>query len=744
MAADANLSTSDNASIVPSIVGGLVSGFYVAIFMFSYASLIFSGDLSKFLPNGIGAMLFGAIVIGLVMGVTSQIPGLIAAPNDNPVAISAIIALAIIESMPEGASDETVYTTIIVAMASTTFLCGIVFILVGRFKLSNMVRYIPYPVIGGFLAGTGLIIFRGAFVASAGVAVTPETMGQLLSVDIAKFWIPALLFGIAMMIVLTKFSHFLIVPGVVIAAIGVFHGWRAATGLSMAEATKEGWLIETVSDGGIFKPISVAAVQAADWALIIAQSGNIATLIIIGVIAVLLNTTALESAFGQDVDMSRELQFAGVANMLGAFGGCVVGYHYVGMTTLMQKMRAASKIVGVMVAVVGVFALIFGPAFIAIVPKYLLGGLAFFIGIAFLYDWVYVSFKKLAKLDIAIILVIMLVMPIYGPLQGVVLGLIATVILFIINYSRINVIKHSFTGVSLHSSLERPREHRRILHERGPATSIIRLQGYIFFGTASGLLDQIRERAADTEQPDLRFVILDFQQVTGLDSSALHIFVKMQQLAGDRGVEVIYADVSESMERLFKSETFIDGSPLVEHYYRDLDHALEYCEDELLKEADITPRVDEHPLGDWLREHLGDDSVVSVVESHLEKVTVAADSYLVKEGDEADALYFVERGELTVQLESSDGQAVRMRTIGAGAIVGAAGMFMDVEHHQQLASVLAVKDSTVYRLSAKDIEAMEREDSAVAVAFQRFMLNYLAERLGKSLHLVEQLMAYEA
>jgi SulP family sulfate permease len=148
----------------PSLVGGLVSGFYVAIFMFAYAFLIFTGELTPFLPNGIGALLFGAIAIGLIMALTSAIPSLIAAPNDNPVAITAILAIAITESMPTSASAEETFTTVMINIALSTLLVGIVFVLIGRFKLANLVRFIPYPVIGGFLAGTGLIIFRGAFV----------------------------------------------------------------------------------------------------------------------------------------------------------------------------------------------------------------------------------------------------------------------------------------------------------------------------------------------------------------------------------------------------------------------------------------------------------------------------------------------------------------------------------------------------------------------------------------------------
>jgi SulP family sulfate permease len=140
----------DLTALTPSLVGGLVSGFYIAIFMFAYASLIFTGELEPFLPRGIGALLFGAIAVGFVMALMSALSGLIAAPNDNPVAISAILAIAVAASMPSSASPEETFITVLIAIAP--------FILLGQFKLGNLVRFIPYPVIGGFLAGTGLIM----------------------------------------------------------------------------------------------------------------------------------------------------------------------------------------------------------------------------------------------------------------------------------------------------------------------------------------------------------------------------------------------------------------------------------------------------------------------------------------------------------------------------------------------------------------------------------------------------------
>jgi len=732
------------SSLLPSVIGGSVAGFYAVIFMFSYASVIFSGDLVAILPNGIGALLFGATAISLVLALRSSIPGLIASPNDNPVAISAVMAAVIAQRIGTTVSSDALLSTVLVAIGLSTVLMGTAFIVLGHLKLANLVRFIPYPVIGGFLAGTGLILLRGAFVASSDVPVTFATLLDLVSFDAVKLWLPALVFGIVMLVVLHKFSHFLIVPGVVTGAIGIFYIGLLISGSSLEQAVESGWLIKTSSEGGIWSPITLGMVTTADWGAILGQMGLILTVATVGVIAVLLNTTALESAFGEDLDMNRELKSAGLANIIAGFGGSAGGYHYVGMTVLMRKMGANRRLVGAMVALVCLVALIFGPSFVALVPKYILGGLAFFIGLDFLHDWVWASSRKLNKTDMGIILVIMGVMAGVGPLQGVMCGLAVTVVLFVITYSRVSVIRHEFSGATYHSNQGRPRAHRRLLREKGEQTHILRLHGFIFFGTATGLLSRIKERATDPSKAALWNLILDFQQVDGLDSSALHSFVKIKQLADQHEFKVVFAHMPARVLSVFEGETFLDGSPMVPQCYPDLDHALEWCENQTLTAEGLEPVPRVHPLREWLESVMGGTAVVNELMGFLNEVRVGKGEHIIREGQHAEALYFVESGQLTVQLEPEGVAPIRVRTAGPGTLVGAAGVFMDAAHSNQLASVVATEPATVYRLTTTELQRMRTEAPKTALLFHEFIVQYMAERLRRTARIVESLTAYDS
>lgn len=73
-------------------MAGLVVGVVVVIVAISFAVLIFCGELSVFVANGIGLALFTATVMAAVIALTSSFPGMVATPQDVPAAITALIA----------------------------------------------------------------------------------------------------------------------------------------------------------------------------------------------------------------------------------------------------------------------------------------------------------------------------------------------------------------------------------------------------------------------------------------------------------------------------------------------------------------------------------------------------------------------------------------------------------------------------------------------------------------------------
>ncbi len=706
-----------------ALTGGLVVGVVVVIVAISFGALVFSGELADFTSRGIGFGLLSAAVLGALVALGSSFRGMVATPQDSPAAIMALIAASIAASLPASAGREEVFATVVAAVSATSIATGVFFFALGSFKLGGLVRFIPYPVIGGFLAGTGWLLVKGAFGVMADVPLGFAQLPVLLQWEVAKRWLPGLVFGLLLFALLRRFSHFLILPGMLLASIGLFYLLLAVTGTRVAEARELGFFLGPFPDGGLWQPPSPGSLAAVDWGLIAGQAGSLAAILIVGVVALLLNASGLELALERDIDLDRELRVGGFANVVAGLGGGLQGFQTLSLSALGHKLCAESRLVGLTSAALCAATLFLGGSILSFFPKPSLGGLLLFLGLAFLAEWVWDAWSRLPRGDYFVVLMILLVIGTVGYLESVGVGIVIAVVLFVVNYSRIDVVKHALSGGDHPSNVDRPPTHRQLLQRAGDRQLILELQGFLFFGTADNLFQQVRRRTAAPELDALSFAVLDFRQVSGLDSSAVLSFVKMKQLAESQGLVLVLAHCSEEIRRQLEKGGLADDERI--RSFPELDRAVEWCENQILLAEGVGLEGEVRPLEELLAEALpGLDP--ALMARYFERQEVGEGHYLMRQGDPPDDLFFVESGQVTVQMELDDGSTVRLLTMGAGTVVGEMELCLG---QPRSASVVTERPSVVYRLTAATLERMERDNSRVAAAFFKHVSRLMAERL---------------
>jgi SulP family sulfate permease len=332
--------------------------------------------------------------------------------------------------------------------------------------------------------------------------------------------------------------------------------------------------------------------------------------------------------------------------------------------------------------------------------------------------------RRLPGAEYAIVLLILLAIAGWGLLPGVAVGLLLAVVLFAVSYGRTDVVRHAASGLVYRSNVERPPGERDALRALGERIHVLRLQGFVFFGTASGLLDRIRARAADERAP-LRFLLLDFRGVTGVDSSAVLSFGKASQLAAARGFGLVLTAVPESVRAQLEHGDLADA-----RFEPDLDRALEACEDELLAEAAIAPAATAWTSADG-------DRLARRIEPYLERIVLPAGGVLVRQGETSADVFLLESGRLRVELETAGGDRLRLRSIRPGTMVG------EVTHYTEsprTASVVAEVDSVVRRLDPSAFDRMESEDAELAADVHEWFARLLAQRLTDTLGAVDALL----
>lgn len=720
----------DPSRLIPNLTAGAVVSVVVVIVSISLGTLIFGGRLEAYLPTGLGIMLFSGVLITAIVSLFSSYSGMIAYPQERVAPILAVMAAAILAQLSGEVELEIIFYTVVAAISITSLANGVFLWGLGFFKLGALIRFIPYPVIGGFLAGTGYLLVRGSLGVMTGIHIDLEHLHELFEgVHLAQ-WLIGFGFG-TLIVVLTHMVHkSWVLPAILVGGIAAFYAVMAALGVSAEAARADGWLLGPFPEGEPWKPIAFEAMGKARWEPLVGQIGNIGTILLISIISVLLNSGALELIVKKDIDLNRELKVAGGANVLIGLGGGTVGFHSLSISRLSFAMGADSRMVGVIASIACAIMLFFGSGVMEYLPRTILGGLLFFLGMHFLIDWVYESYFRLTKADYAVVILILGFVAAFGYLQGVVVGIIACVILFLVNYAKIDVVKHALTGTHQHSNVDRPGKHRRFLQEHGERLSIFKLQGFIFFGTANGLLEQVRQRLAEVDREHLDFMVLDFKAVTGIDSSSVLSFVKMLQLAEKNRFTLVFTHLTPEIERLLNKEGFDQADASVFCTFSDLDYGLQWCENQILSRNNMDAESYEKlTLRDQLRPDFVERINFDTLLTYFERMEVDEGEVLIREGDASDSMYLIERGQVTAKLEMATDKDHRLRTMCAGAVVGELGMILD---EPRVATVVADRKSVIYRLSKDSLGRMEKESPALAVAFLEFITHLVAERLANT------------
>jgi SulP family sulfate permease len=324
-----------------------------------------------------------------------------------------------------------------------------------------------------------------------------------------------------------------------------------------------------------------------------------------------------------------------------------------------------------------------------------------------------------------------------GFLKGIAVGILVAIVLFVINYSRIDVVRNRLSGRIYHSKVERSPAELAVMNRTGHRLQIFVLQGYIFFGTAERLLNQVREALHSTAAPleplEVHHVLLDFRLVDNIDSSALHAFAKLLKTAEREDVRLVLTHLNAQTAGQFETIDFFSGGRAVR--FDHLDYGLEWCEEQLLAAAATTSVPAD--INMLLQEILHDPDKVAVFKTFLVPTPLAEGEALFRAGESSDCIYFIESGRLSILLPQPGGGRLRLRTMGAGTVIGEIGLYAD---RPRSADAMADRPSTLYRLTYQRFNELETVFPDIARQFHKYVVLSLARRMARDSEAMQVLL----
>ena len=710
---------------IKDIISGLITPIMIIATSLSYSVLIFSGPLAENLSIGAGFALIGAGLTAIVFAAGSGLPFTVAAPDSKAVAVMASLTTAIAADLAGQGRADHIGPTALVALLAGAMIVGVTSFISGALKLGRWIRFMPYPVIGGFMAASGWFLVSGALRIFAQEPLSLKLLGDIADGrHISKLAIGAL---IALTLhVAQRARHPLAFPAVLVACIVATVAGVFLAGLSPDAARAAGWLLN-IQQSSLDLPLPWLFDHRSqiDPYAILRFSGQYVALIVVIVATLLLSIMALEVETKKDIDLDHELKLNGIANLVAGAAGGNVGTLSVSRTFFSYRMGARARGSGVMVGVLCLFPLALGSTALGYVPLPVLGAILLQLGATMLDEWLLRGWRRMQYADYLQLLAIFLTIVCFDFVAGVGVGIIAACITFAVNTSRIRLIKHGMNRSNFASRVDRPIYDTDTLVKFGEGIQILWLHGFIFFGTAHFLLQHIKD-ALGKNAGACKSLILDFGQVLGLDSSAVMTLIKLRHLSEQGRFKLVFSSLSPGVERsLRKGGLLEEGDDPFCRVFPDLDAALEWSE-ELLLHAAETPDARARTTEEWLNAELGDDGLFDAFMSYLTIRELTVGELIFAQGETGDSLYLLSSGRVTILLRTPEGKELRLRSMLGHTLLGEMGVYRGAPRG---ASVVVDQPTVVYQLTHAAIRRMETENPQLAHAFHKFVVRTLASRL---------------
>ena len=592
-----------SAKALPALSVGVVISLSEIFAEVSMAALIFSGPLAPFLPQGIGLMLFGTFAICLVIALTGSYRGTISSHPTAPVMVLGATGAAL---TLEG---NALFMTLVAIVIISAMAVAVCFLSIGHFRLANLIRFVPYSVTCGVLAGTGGSCFLGAL-AIMGFSPDLHTLSSLLEPTVLWNWGPGVAYGLGLFILTKRWNSVLILPASFVFAAALYHASLPFVGISGEEAKAAGLLFAGMLEGNLWPAFQPGDLAHADWAAIAKQIPQMVALVLVTLLCAVIYFSSFELATGRELEWNREFRAAGHASVIAGLGGSPAGCMSFPTSILSHQLKAESRLTGVATALVAGSVLFTGDAFVKLIPVPLLGGILLFFGIGMLDEWLVRSRKRLPRMGYAVLVLIFVTVIFLGFAEGVGIGMAITLVFFAVRLGRVDSIEAEFTARERPSNRTRSIADRAILLAEGERVRAYRLRGYIFFGSAHSLVERLKQSLGGDSPPVC--ILLDFGAVSGVDFSTVNTLGGFIRAAHDAGVRVALSAAPENcrvgLERNLPPP--VHAGLLFE---ADADHAMERCED-LVIAARRSELRKEEGIGDPLLEHVSGD-----VESHLDR-----------------------------------------------------------------------------------------------------------------------------
>jgi len=616
------------------------------------------------------------------------------------------------------------------------FIAGIFQILLGLSRGGQLIKFIPYPVIAGFMNGVAMIIFFGQVKPFLGLTRGQSVMDIFTGAAMPS-WISVVVGIVTILAVVLVPRYVKAVPGALmglIAGLGCFFiiGWAFRPDLLAVEGNL--FIIGNIPDS-LPKPDMalgfmnlIGDLGKREWMTILMAAF---TLSMLGSIDSLLTSLVADVVTKTRHNSLRELIGQGIGNMVASVFGALPGAGSTVRTLANIQNGGKTRLSGMFCGLSVFVVLVFFGKYARYIPYSVLAGILMVVSSRMADRWSFGLIKRKSTLrDMAIVILVAGTTLFIDLMVAVGLGVVITVLLFIKDQITRSVIKNRMLGSDVHSKKVRATDEMEYLKKEGNRIVVYQIEGSVFFGTADGLLKEIEKDGKDAE-----ILILDLRLVKEIDLTGAQLFRQLDNQLKDGNKHLILSYVAGSEgPHEGKFSSFLKDVGVLdqigdEKLFEDTDRALEWAEDLLLQldganEHHDTRRVNIEDMK--IFQYLSKSEIASVSKV-LNRSSYNAGEFIFEEGDEGNTMFLVSRGCVSILLDIGKGQRKkRVASFGKGVFFGDMAL---LEEKPRSATAIAEEDTELYGFTKADFLQLLEETPKIASKIQLGIARELSGRL---------------
>ena len=551
-------------NIKGDVFGGITAGIVALPLALAFGIQAFSGiDSPEASSMGALAGLVGATLLGffaaLFGGTHSQISG--------PTGPMTVITASIVSGA--WASSQGNISAVILSMSLAGIFCGLFQVIYGLIRIGKYVRYIPYPVLSGFMSGIGVIIILQQIYPIIGKKSPASTLDMIIN-------FPAALADgvsvIALALGLACISLIVLVPKVTKKVPATLVALIAVTVVSLFTNLDSSLTIGNIPAGLPMPFFTKVQLDGIDWASVLEASlvpGL--TLAGLGSIDTLLTSVVADNITKTKHNSNQELIGQGIGNAVAGLFCGLAGAGATMRTVVNVKSGGRTQISGMIHAVLLLAILLGLGSLVKYVPLSVLAGILITVG------WGIIDFRgfkdilRIPKSDAFVMMVVFLMTVFVDLLTAVGIGMVIACVLFMKRAG--DLVENSYSAKALDTfDKESPWEDEKdIPEEIRNRIYIERLDGPIFFGSITGF-----QRVMHDIPTNLKIVIIRMRRVPFMDQSGVYAMETAIKDLQAQGIKVLMTIIQPQPRYMLEKHHIIPILIPKENTFETFEECTEY------------------------------------------------------------------------------------------------------------------------------------------------------------------------